>query len=308
MSSCAIATCTSTRACRGSTSGGSRRCRSPTSRCSTSSRRRCRGCRSASSGPSTRPSPPPWWCCCRRCSPSLAVLVKLEDRGPVLFRQRRVGRDGVEFEMVKFRSMCVDAEAKLAALKAAGNERTGPLFKMDGGDPRVTRIGRFLRASSLDELPAAAQRAARGHEPRRSAAGTGRRGRRVPRRAQRPPPRPAGHHRAVAGRGPRQPVVRGLPPARPVLRRELVAGPRPRHPARHRRAGPAAPVPPPPSPPADPAGHWPRSHRFGPDIGRTATNIRTETKAMGIGVVARWARLAQSSPMRRRLRALVLIL
>jgi exopolysaccharide biosynthesis polyprenyl glycosylphosphotransferase len=83
----------------------------------------------------------------------LAVLVKLEDRGPVLFRQRRVGRDGVEFEMVKFRSMCVDAEAKLAALKAAGNERTGPLFKLDAGDPRVTRIGRFLRASSLDELP-----------------------------------------------------------------------------------------------------------------------------------------------------------
>jgi lipopolysaccharide/colanic/teichoic acid biosynthesis glycosyltransferase len=83
---------------------------------------------------------------------ALAVLVKLEGRGPVLFRQRRVGRGGVEFEMVKFRSMCVDAEAKLAALKA-GNERTGPLFKMDGADPRVTRIGRFLRASSLDELP-----------------------------------------------------------------------------------------------------------------------------------------------------------
>jgi exopolysaccharide biosynthesis polyprenyl glycosylphosphotransferase len=83
----------------------------------------------------------------------LAILVKLEDRGPVLFRQRRVGRDGAEFEMLKFRSMCVDAEARLAALKLVGNDRTGPLFKLDGVDPRVTRIGRFLRASSLDELP-----------------------------------------------------------------------------------------------------------------------------------------------------------
>ena len=71
----------------------------------------------------------------------------------MLFRQRRVGRDGVEFEMLKFRSMCVDAEARLAALKLVGNDRTGPLFKLDGIDPRVTRIGRFLRASSLDELP-----------------------------------------------------------------------------------------------------------------------------------------------------------
>jgi exopolysaccharide biosynthesis polyprenyl glycosylphosphotransferase len=82
----------------------------------------------------------------------IALLVKTEDRGPVLFRQQRVGRDGVEFEMLKFRSMCVDAEAKLAALRAT-NERHGPLFKMDGADPRVTRIGRFLRATSLDELP-----------------------------------------------------------------------------------------------------------------------------------------------------------
>ena len=71
----------------------------------------------------------------------------------MLFRQRRVGRDGVEFQMLKFRSMCTDAEERLAALKLAGNDRTGPLFKLDGVDPRVTRIGRFLRASSLDELP-----------------------------------------------------------------------------------------------------------------------------------------------------------
>jgi exopolysaccharide biosynthesis polyprenyl glycosylphosphotransferase len=82
----------------------------------------------------------------------IAALIKLEDRGPVLFSQKRVGRGGCEFAMVKFRSMCVDAEAKLAALQDA-NERNGPLFKLDGGDPRVTRVGKFLRASSLDELP-----------------------------------------------------------------------------------------------------------------------------------------------------------
>jgi exopolysaccharide biosynthesis polyprenyl glycosylphosphotransferase len=82
----------------------------------------------------------------------IALAVKRTDRGPVLFRQQRVGRDGVEFEMLKFRSMCVDAEAKLAALRAAGNERSGPLFKLTA-DPRVTRVGRFIRAFSLDELP-----------------------------------------------------------------------------------------------------------------------------------------------------------
>jgi exopolysaccharide biosynthesis polyprenyl glycosylphosphotransferase len=81
----------------------------------------------------------------------IALTIKLEDRGPVLYRQQRVGRDGRLFEMLKFRSMVVDADERLAALEAA-NERKGPLFKMDQ-DPRITRIGRFLRATSLDELP-----------------------------------------------------------------------------------------------------------------------------------------------------------
>jgi exopolysaccharide biosynthesis polyprenyl glycosylphosphotransferase len=83
---------------------------------------------------------------------ALAAAITLTDRGPVLFRQRRVGRDGVEFEILKFRSMCVDAEDRLAALRAEHNERTGPLFKLDR-DPRVTRVGHFIRAFSLDELP-----------------------------------------------------------------------------------------------------------------------------------------------------------
>lgn len=81
----------------------------------------------------------------------VALAIKLDDGGPVFFRQQRVGRGGELFSMIKFRSMCVDAEAKLAALQA-NNERTGVLFKMER-DPRVTRVGHFIRATSLDELP-----------------------------------------------------------------------------------------------------------------------------------------------------------
>ena len=80
-----------------------------------------------------------------------AVAIMVGDRGPVLFRQTRVGKDGRLFKVWKFRSMVVDAEARLKALEAT-NERSGPLFKMDR-DPRVTRIGHFLRSSSIDELP-----------------------------------------------------------------------------------------------------------------------------------------------------------
>ena len=81
----------------------------------------------------------------------VAILVKKEDGGPVFFRQQRVGLGGAEFGMLKFRTMCVDAEAKLAAMQA-DNQRSGPLFKL-ARDPRVTRIGHVLRRSSLDELP-----------------------------------------------------------------------------------------------------------------------------------------------------------
>lgn len=81
----------------------------------------------------------------------VALAVKLEDRGPVLFRQPRVGLKGEPFECLKFRSMVVDAEAKLAEL-VTRNEGAGPLFKMTR-DPRITRVGRFIRRFSLDELP-----------------------------------------------------------------------------------------------------------------------------------------------------------
>jgi exopolysaccharide biosynthesis polyprenyl glycosylphosphotransferase len=82
---------------------------------------------------------------------AVSLAVKFGDGGPVLFTQLRVGRVGRTFGVLKFRSMAVDAEARLAELKAE-NERQGPLFKMER-DPRVTRVGRFLRESSLDELP-----------------------------------------------------------------------------------------------------------------------------------------------------------
>jgi lipopolysaccharide/colanic/teichoic acid biosynthesis glycosyltransferase len=81
----------------------------------------------------------------------VALAVRLDGPGPVLFRQRRVGRDGRTFEMLKFRSMVVDAESRLSDL-AQADEGAGLLFKMKA-DPRVTRVGAVLRRWSLDELP-----------------------------------------------------------------------------------------------------------------------------------------------------------
>lgn len=81
----------------------------------------------------------------------LALAVRLDSAGPVLFIQRRVGKDGVEFPFFKFRSMFADAEQRLDTLMTT-NDRTGPVFKMRH-DPRVTRMGRWLRHSSMDELP-----------------------------------------------------------------------------------------------------------------------------------------------------------
>lgn len=82
---------------------------------------------------------------------AVAVAVKACDGGPVFFRQRRVGREGKTFSVWKFRTMYTDAEDRLAAL-VDQNESDGLLFKIRA-DPRVTPVGRFLRASSLDELP-----------------------------------------------------------------------------------------------------------------------------------------------------------
>ena len=77
-------------------------------------------------------------------SPALlgaAVAIKLEDGGPILYRQRRIGRDGEEFELLKLRTMVV------------GAERQGAGIAVNEGDPRITKVGRALRRLSLDELP-----------------------------------------------------------------------------------------------------------------------------------------------------------
>ncbi|MGH7440400.1 MAG: sugar transferase [Polyangiaceae bacterium] len=81
----------------------------------------------------------------------VAIAIKLTSRGPILFRQLRVGQHGKPFHMLKFRSMVANAE-ELKARLMAQNELTGPVFKMRR-DPRITRVGRFLRKYSIDELP-----------------------------------------------------------------------------------------------------------------------------------------------------------
>lgn len=82
----------------------------------------------------------------------VAAAIRLESPGPILFRQKRVGRWGELFTMWKFRSMYVDAEARKAELMAKNEMAGGVTFKMKD-DPRVTRVGRFIRKTSLDELP-----------------------------------------------------------------------------------------------------------------------------------------------------------
>ncbi len=82
----------------------------------------------------------------------IGLLIKLEDpKGKVFFKQLRVGKDGREFYMYKFRSMASDAEERLKELLAL-NEVSGAMFKMKD-DPRVTKVGKFIRKTSLDELP-----------------------------------------------------------------------------------------------------------------------------------------------------------
>ncbi|MFT8636974.1 MAG: sugar transferase [Pseudoclavibacter sp.] len=81
-----------------------------------------------------------------------ALAVKLNDRGPVFFRQTRIGRNGEPFSILKFRSMRVDADEHLAELLKQQDRGDTPLFKVEN-DPRITRIGRFIRKYSIDELP-----------------------------------------------------------------------------------------------------------------------------------------------------------
>lgn len=82
----------------------------------------------------------------------IALLIKVEDpKGPIFFSQKRVGKNGKEFKMMKFRSMVSNAEERLQELLTL-NEVSGAMFKMKN-DPRVTKVGRFIRKTSIDELP-----------------------------------------------------------------------------------------------------------------------------------------------------------
>jgi lipopolysaccharide/colanic/teichoic acid biosynthesis glycosyltransferase len=82
----------------------------------------------------------------------IGVLIRIDSKGPALFRQRRIGRYGQMFSILKFRTMTSDAEAHLRELEALNESAHGVLFKMKH-DPRVTPIGHFLRRTNLDELP-----------------------------------------------------------------------------------------------------------------------------------------------------------
>jgi len=82
----------------------------------------------------------------------IAIFIKFEDpKGPILFKQERVGKDGKKFYMYKFRSMVTDAEDRLKDILEY-NEISGAMFKMKD-DPRITKIGKFIRKTSIDELP-----------------------------------------------------------------------------------------------------------------------------------------------------------
>jgi lipopolysaccharide/colanic/teichoic acid biosynthesis glycosyltransferase len=82
---------------------------------------------------------------------AIALAIRIDSKGPIFFRQVRVGRDGEHFRIFKFRSMVADADAQKEALRSL-NEAGDGLFKI-ADDPRVTRVGGFLRRTSLDELP-----------------------------------------------------------------------------------------------------------------------------------------------------------
>jgi len=83
----------------------------------------------------------------------VALLVKLTSDGPVLFRQERVGKDGETFRVLKFRTMVTDAEATLRKDPVAFRRYQENDFKLGADDPRITKVGRVLRSTSLDELP-----------------------------------------------------------------------------------------------------------------------------------------------------------
>ena len=160
--------------------------------------------------------------------PVIALAIRLDSRGPVLFHQDRVTKDGQIFRMHKFRTMRTGDPAF---------DTTSPFFKLEF-DPRLTRVGVFLRRFSLDELPQLWNVLTGRHEHRRAPPAARRPGGRQLRSAGPAAGGARGGHRLVADQRPQPGDGRGGTPAGPVLHRELVAHPGPVHPAedvRHRR-------------------------------------------------------------------------
>ena len=138
--------------------------------------------------------------CCGRLMVLIALLIKFTSRGPILFQQARRGYRGRIFQVLKFRTMTVDAEQRLVDLESSNESAGGVLFKLRN-DPRVTPLGAFLRRTSLDELPAAHQRAVRRDEPGRPPAPPAPRQRQAPGHQSRGL-RIAGSRSCPASRGP----------------------------------------------------------------------------------------------------------
>ena len=149
----------------------------------------------------------------------IAIAVRLDSRGPALFTQLRAGRHGKPFRILKFRTMCQDAEERISEVIAV-DELDEPMFKLRE-DPRVTRVGRFLRRTSLDELPQLFNVAARRHEPRGPAAGGGLARGALRRDSAFPPPNAPRPHRAHAGPRPRPAELPGAYGGGARVRREL---------------------------------------------------------------------------------------
>jgi len=164
----------------------------------------------------------------------VAALIKVTSKGPVFFKQVRVGLRGRQFHMYKFRSMVVDADRQLATLMAS-NEQTGPVFKMRN-DPRVTAIGRVIRRYSIDELPQLLN-VFRGTCRSSARARRAQRGRALPAVAAPAALGDPGPDLLLAGSGRNANRLRRVDAARPAVRRPVVRGRRPEADWPHRARG-----------------------------------------------------------------------
>lgn len=158
----------------------------------------------------------------------IAIAIKLDSRGPVIYSQMRAGLRQQPFRMLKFRTMVKDAEQQLEGL-VPFDKLAEPMFKIEN-DPRVTRVGRFLRRSSLDETLQLLNLLKGDMSLVWTTAGAAGSGRALRARASVQAGGQARHHRSDAGQRPRRPHLSRAPSARAGVHREHVALPRPSHP------------------------------------------------------------------------------